>query len=149
MMSPGSESDASSIDPEEFAKEGLKVHNDYRKKHGVPELSLSDDVIIRVFLLCARLIINDLFNLQLCQYANEWAKTLAKEDRFVHRPDVKYGENIFSVWSSDSIVSAKEAGDYWYKEIRNHTFGMEPRILMTGKSIFYFILKNEISKLKW
>ncbi|CAB3369346.1 uncharacterized protein LOC135935478 isoform X1 [Cloeon dipterum] len=111
LISPGSESDASSIDLEEFVKEGLKVHNDYRKKHGVPELGISDD---------------------LCAYATEWAKTLAKEDRFVHRPDAKYGENIFSVWSSDSTASAKEACDYWYKEIRNHTFGMEPKILMTG-----------------
>lgn len=75
--------------------------------------------------------------MQLCQYATEWAKTLAKEDRFAHRPDVKYGENIFSVWSSDSIISAKEACEYWYKEIRNHTFGMEPRILMTGKGFLH------------
>ncbi|KAF4518471.1 hypothetical protein B566_EDAN006476 [Ephemera danica] len=98
------------LDADDFARDGLRVHNEYRRKHGVPELVLNDE---------------------LCAYAIEWARNLAKEDRFLHRPEAKYGENIFSVWSSDSNVSAREACDYWYKEIRNHTFGMEPRVLMT------------------
>ena len=38
---------------------------------------------------------------QLCKFAQEWADTLAKQDRFEHRPDQKYGENIYCTWSSD------------------------------------------------
>jgi uncharacterized protein YkwD len=33
-----------SSDEEEFAKEGLRVHNEYRRKHGVPDLKLSESV---------------------------------------------------------------------------------------------------------
>jgi len=29
---------------EEFREEGLRVHNEYRRKHGVPDLSLSSEV---------------------------------------------------------------------------------------------------------
>ena len=28
-------------DEEDFAMEGLRIHNDYRRKHGVPDLKLS------------------------------------------------------------------------------------------------------------
>jgi uncharacterized protein YkwD len=31
-----------SSDEEEFAKEGLRVHNEYRRKHGVPDLKLNE-----------------------------------------------------------------------------------------------------------
>ncbi len=40
-------------------------------------------------------------NLQLCKFAKEWAETLAKQDRFEHRPEQTYGENIYCTWSSD------------------------------------------------
>jgi uncharacterized protein YkwD len=33
-----------SSDDEEFAKEGLRIHNEYRRKHGVPDLKLSESV---------------------------------------------------------------------------------------------------------
>jgi len=102
-----------SSDEEEFAKEGLRVHNEYRRKHGVPDLKLSES---------------------LCSYAKEWAKTLAREDRFGHRPDGKYGENIYCMWSSDpqQNVTAKDACQSWYKEIKDFTFGAEPRVLKSG-----------------
>lgn len=32
------------IDVNEFTREALKVHNEYRRKHGVPDLTLSSDV---------------------------------------------------------------------------------------------------------
>jgi hypothetical protein len=40
-------------------------------------------------------------NLQLCKFSKEWAETLAKQDRFEHRPEQTYGENIYCTWSSD------------------------------------------------
>lgn len=36
--------DYTSSEEEEFAKEGLRVHNEYRRKHGVPDLKLSESV---------------------------------------------------------------------------------------------------------
>lgn len=71
---------------------------------------------------------------QLCSYAKEWAKTLAREDRFGHRPEGKYGENIYCMWSSDQQqhVTAKDACQSWYKEIKDFTFGAEPRVLKSG-----------------
>lgn len=102
---------------EDLAQEGLRLHNEYRRQHGVPALRLST---------------------QLCEYARDWARTLAREDRFAHRPDGRYGENIFCAWSPDSgtgpssRVGAKEACDTWYKEIKDHPFGQEPRLLKSG-----------------
>lgn len=74
---------------------------------------------------------------QLCSYAREWAKTLAREDRFGHRPDGRYGENIYCMWSSDpqQNVTAKDACQSWYKEIKDFTFGAEPRVLKSGISL--------------
>ncbi|XP_049857672.1 uncharacterized protein LOC126340742 isoform X2 [Schistocerca gregaria] len=102
-----------SASDEDFAEEGLRIHNEYRRKHGVPDLKLSKE---------------------LCEYATEWAKTLAKEDKFCHRPDGKYGENIFCVWSSDAgkNVTARDACLKWYKEVKDFTFGVEPRMLKSG-----------------
>lgn len=104
---------------EDLAQEGLRLHNEYRRLHGVPALRLSP---------------------QLCEYARDWARTLAREDRFAHRPDGRYGENIFCAWSPDSgtgpgsssRVGAKEACETWYKEIKEHPFGQEPRLLKSG-----------------
>lgn len=102
---------------EDLAQEGLRLHNEYRRQHGVSALRLSP---------------------RLCEYARDWARTLAREDRFAHRPDGRYGENIFCAWSPDSgtssssRVGAKEACDTWYKEIKEHPFGQEPRLLKSG-----------------
>ncbi|KAH9361308.1 hypothetical protein HPB48_006870 [Haemaphysalis longicornis] len=71
---------------------------------------------------------------QLCRYAQEWADTLAKRDAFSHRPNNKYGENIYMAWSSDPTkeVTGREAVDSWYSEIKQHQFGGEPRSLGSG-----------------
>lgn len=44
-----------------------------------------------------------------------------------HRPNNKYGENIFYAYSSDysHVPSARDAVKAWYDEIRDHTFGTE------------------------
>lgn len=97
----------------EFREESLKRHNHYRAKHGAPPLKHSE---------------------QLCKYAQEWADNLAKRDKFEHRPNNKFGENIYMAWSSDPSkqVSGAEAVDSWYSEIKDHTFGVEPRSLASG-----------------
>lgn len=99
---------------EDLAQEGLRLHNEYRRQHGVPPLQLSAP---------------------LCDYARQWAATLAREDRFGHRPDGRYGENIFCAWSPDAVtkVGAREACQTWYKEIKEHPFGQEPRLLKSGE----------------
>ncbi|XP_037079765.1 DNA topoisomerase 1-like isoform X2 [Pollicipes pollicipes] len=104
--SSGSSSDSSS-DEEEFAEQCLKAHNVYRRKHGVPALKL---------------------NKKLCEYSQEWARTMASKDTMEHRRDKKYGENIFCVWSDDPKfkVGGQEAVDSWYNEIKDHKFGREP-----------------------
>lgn len=108
-----SSSSESDDDEHDFAKECLKQHNYYRAKHGVPNLKLSKS---------------------LCKYAQEWANKCAKDNKMNHRPDHKYGENIFMAWYSDleHKLNAKEPVDNWYSEISMHTFGAEPRSLSSG-----------------
>ncbi|XP_077503714.1 Golgi-associated plant pathogenesis-related protein 1-like isoform X1 [Amblyomma americanum] len=101
------------LSDKEFRQDSLKWHNHYRAIHGVPPLKHSDE---------------------LCRYAQEWADTLAKKDTFCHRPNNKYGENIYMAWSSDPTkeVTGREAVDSWYSEIQQHQFGCEPRSLGSG-----------------
>ncbi|GBM04955.1 Golgi-associated plant pathogenesis-related protein 1 [Araneus ventricosus] len=99
--------------PGQFEEDCLKKHNEYRAKHGVPKLELSSEI---------------------CGYAKEWADNLAAKDAFQHRTERKYGENIFMKWSSDPnhAVTGAEAVESWYSEIKDHTFGQEPRSLKSG-----------------
>ncbi|XP_060519497.1 uncharacterized protein LOC132697833 isoform X2 [Cylas formicarius] len=94
------------IDVDEFALEAWKVHNEYRKKHGVPSLKL---------------------NKELCAFAQEWANTCARTSSLQHRANNPYGENIFSMYSSDysHVPSARDAVKEWYDEVKKHTFGNE------------------------
>ena len=39
--------------------------------------------------------------LQLSKFAQEWADKLARENRFDHRPNNQYGENLYCSWSSN------------------------------------------------
>lgn len=98
---------------DDFKDECLKKHNHYRAKHGVPLLTLSP---------------------KLCDYAQEWANHLAKSDTFQHRPNNKYGENIYMEWSSNPSgkVSGEKSVDSWYSEIKVHKFGREPTSLASG-----------------
>lgn len=61
--------------------------------------------------------------------SQEWADTLAAEDRFAHRPSSSYGENIYCLWSSDRNAKAnpREVVRSWYDEIKEHDFGIEPK----------------------
>lgn len=64
---------------------------------------------------------------QLCNFAQEWAEHCAQNADMAHRPNNKYGENIFYAYSSDysHTPAARDAVKAWYDEIRDHTFGTE------------------------
>ncbi|XP_050545537.1 uncharacterized protein LOC126907911 isoform X2 [Daktulosphaira vitifoliae] len=95
---------------EQLYNDSLKFHNEYRSKHGSGPLKL---------------------NKMLCRNALSWAMTLAKEDKFMHQPDNPFGENLFSIWSSNQ-ATAKDAVINWYKEGKNYDYTREPRILKSG-----------------
>ncbi|XP_075229267.1 uncharacterized protein LOC142328952 isoform X2 [Lycorma delicatula] len=98
---------------QDFASECLLAHNEYRRLHGVPELKLDR---------------------KLCRYSQEWADHLGKVKTTSHRPNSDYGENIFFFWSSNprERVHGRDPVDNWYKEIEKHTFGVEPKTLISG-----------------
>jgi len=90
-----------------FQLETLKAHNELRAKHGVPAVELSA---------------------KMCTYAQEWADQLLAENRFQHRRKNKYGENLYSSWSSrPKVISGEVPVESWYSEIKDYTFGQEPR----------------------
>lgn len=111
--------------PEEFNKLILKYHNEFRKKHGSPEMKLSH-------------VLN--------RYAQEWAETLAREDRFAHRPNSQYGENLYCLWSSDpnAKANAKDVCRSWYDEIKEYTFGVEPRGALKAGHFTQLVWKQSI-----
>ncbi|XP_055920675.1 uncharacterized protein LOC129952215 [Eupeodes corollae] len=77
-----------------FEEKCLRLHNQYRKMHGVPPL---------------------VHNEFLAQVAKEWAEHLALKDAFYHRPDNEYGENLY--YTEGMSCSAKMAVKSWYDEI--------------------------------
>ncbi|XP_022899798.2 uncharacterized protein [Onthophagus taurus] len=94
-------------DCNQFRLEFLKAHNEYRNNHGVPPLTLSDEI---------------------CDYAQEWAEALAIGDALLYRKRPRYGESIMSVYSNDPHF--KISGDFpvsiWYDQKNDFTFGAEP-----------------------
>lgn len=66
---------------------------------------------------------------KLCNLAQQWAETLAVEDRIAHRPDSNYGENIYCLWSSEQTakVNPREVCQSWYDEYKQFDFTVEPR----------------------
>ncbi|XP_045465180.1 uncharacterized protein LOC123674262 isoform X2 [Harmonia axyridis] len=118
--------DRNNVEFSQFALEGLKVHNEYRRKHGVPEMKL---------------------NKEMCDYSQEWADICAKSGRMSHRPNSPYGENIFYSYSSDTSATptARDAVKAWYDEIKLHTFGVET--MNTGTLHFTQVVWKESTEL--
>lgn len=106
-------SSSSDDDGETFEEDALKKHNEYRTKHGCPPLKMDK---------------------KLCKYAQEWADKLSKENKFEHRQNVPYGENLYCTWSSNPKrgCSGSKAVESWYSEVEQHQFGTEPRSMGTG-----------------
>merc|ERR1712025_488486 len=93
------------VDVNKFRQDSLTAHNAYRAKHGVAALTLSNE---------------------LNAVAQEWADYLIAQGTFEHRPNNKYGENIFMSSGSAAQDQAQGAVDSWYSEIKDYTFGKEP-----------------------
>ncbi|XP_018341218.1 PREDICTED: uncharacterized protein LOC108747851 isoform X2 [Trachymyrmex septentrionalis] len=100
------------IDEQMWQQEALLVHNEYRRKHRVPNLRLSPE---------------------LTAAAKAWANTLLNTNKLVPQSSSPYGENIYSMQCSDPklIVSAREVISKWYSEKKEHKFGIEPKVLNT------------------
>lgn len=102
------------INKEEFAKDCLEAHNEYRAKHKSPPLKLSS---------------------QLCTFSQEWAEHLASILKMQHHPSNKYGENFYMFMTTDPNhrVKGRDAVDNWYQgEIEKYRFGEEPSDLEAG-----------------
>merc|ERR1712223_1243944 len=52
--------------------------------------------------------------------------SLAAHNAFEHRPNTKYGENIFQSGGKAAQDQAQGAVDMWYSEIKDYSFGTEP-----------------------
>jgi len=83
-----------------FEVECLNEHNKYRAKHGCPSLKL---------------------NKELSKFAKEWAQYLANSNKFEHRSNSTYGENIYM--ASGKKVTGKEPVQNWYSEVKNYRYG--------------------------
>ncbi|CAH0392347.1 unnamed protein product [Bemisia tabaci] len=95
----------SSCKGDQFADEVLAAHNHYRAAHGVPPLTLDED---------------------LNALAQDWAVHLTQLGHMEHR-DSEYGENVYYFWSSDPDypVSGNDPVDSWYNEVKQYTYGTE------------------------
>lgn len=91
----------------------MEVHNEYRKEHGVPPLTLNKDM---------------------SKLSQKWAEELAKKDAMAYSLNKEYGESIYCGWSADpnTKVSARDCVDKWYSEINDFSFGNEPEVLTCG-----------------
>uniref|UniRef100_A0A8B9H948 Golgi-associated plant pathogenesis-related protein 1-like n=1 Tax=Astyanax mexicanus TaxID=7994 RepID=A0A8B9H948_ASTMX len=92
----------------EFKANFLAKHNEYRKKHGVPEVTLSED---------------------LCDSSQKWADHLLSIKTLQHS-ETNNGENVFYSWSSKTTKpTGPEAVEKWYSEIKDYNFskpGFQP-----------------------
>jgi uncharacterized protein YkwD len=83
--------------PASIAQAMLDAHNAIRARVGVPPLVWSD---------------------QLAQVAQDWANHLIATGRFGHRPNNRYGENLYSI--SGGTVSPAQVVGYWAEEARGY-----------------------------
>lgn len=81
-----------------FALESLNAHNQYRRKHGAPALSI-----------CPKL----------TKVAQNYAETIAKKDSLVHSNN-DYGENLFASWGKEP--NGREPVTAFYNEIKKYNF---------------------------
>ena len=82
-----------------FDREMVSAHNQIRAQAGVPPLKWSD---------------------HLEAVAEDWAKTLLSRREFSHRPNGKFGENLFAITGARS--STAEVIRAWADESRNYDY---------------------------
>ena len=85
--------------PSDVGQQMVMAHNQWRSKVGVAPLRWSST---------------------LATYAQEWANYLAANDKFEHRANNKYGENLF--WASGKRWSPSEVVGNWADEVKNYTY---------------------------
>ncbi|XP_056150413.1 Golgi-associated plant pathogenesis-related protein 1 [Lampris incognitus] len=96
---------------ESFQQEFLDTHNDYRRTHGAPPLTLNSD---------------------LCAAAQKWANHIASINTLQHS-STKDGENIYYASSSNPIkLTGKEAVENWYGEIKDYQWDQPGFNMNTG-----------------
>ncbi|XP_030384505.1 Golgi-associated plant pathogenesis-related protein 1-like [Scaptodrosophila lebanonensis] len=88
-----------SISRDKFAREVLDAHNAYRKDHGAPPLRLNQEV---------------------SKIATQWAEHLLSNNTMQHRPNNRYGENIY--WASGGNLTGTDAVRSWYNEINQYSW---------------------------
>ncbi|XP_076665297.1 uncharacterized protein LOC143367403 isoform X1 [Andrena cerasifolii] len=117
VLTPGGSSPTKKItfyalNEQTWQEEALLVHNEYRRRHRVPDLRLSAE---------------------LTAAAKAWANTLLNTNKLIPQSSSPYGENIYSMQCSDPklIVTAREVVSKWYSEKKDHKFGTEPKVLNT------------------
>jgi len=87
--------------PSLLAKEMLAVHNAMRLLLGVPPLVWSD---------------------RLAAVAQEWANALLARNQFLHRPNLKLGENLFEIKGPDAHASPTQVVQAWAAESSSYNY---------------------------
>jgi uncharacterized protein YkwD len=85
--------------PASLAREMLNAHNTVRARVGVPPLTWSA---------------------QLAAVAQQWANHLIASGGFSHRPDNRYGENLYAI--SGAAASPAQAVGAWAGEARGYDY---------------------------
>lgn len=108
---------------DEFSRAMLRHHNEYRRRHGVPDLVLHKELL---------------------RDAQQWAEILARDDRFTYRQNSKYGENLYCLWSSDRHAkpNPKDVCRSWYEEVKQYAFAVEPRGVIKGGQFTQMVWKG-------
>ncbi|XP_058826887.1 uncharacterized protein LOC131686899 [Topomyia yanbarensis] len=108
---------------DEFSQAMLRHHNEYRRKHGAPNLVLHKELV---------------------RDAQQWAEILARDDRFTYRQNSRYGENLYCLWSSDRHAkpNPKDVCHSWYEEVKQYGFNVEPRGVIKGGQFTQMVWKG-------
>ena len=83
----------------DLAEEMIRAHNRVRAGVGAGPLKWSD---------------------QLAGSAQEWADTLVRRGQFAHRPNPKYGENLYEI--TGGFASAEDVVEAWAGESRDYNY---------------------------
>ncbi|MEU4317623.1 CAP family protein [Nocardia fluminea] len=93
-----------------FAQEVLDAHNYFRAHHGAAPLELDSE---------------------LNQQAQEWADHLAGAGLFGHRPNNRYGENLYAAVGA-TTASGQSVTEARYDEVRHYNFDTPGFSMSTG-----------------
>lgn len=99
VQQQGTAKSASGLSTQTGIQQMLDAHNQWRKRYNVPALTWSP---------------------QLASYAQEWANRLIRENKFEHRQNSPYGENL--AWASGRLLSPQQVVDMWGSEVKDYTY---------------------------